>query len=79
MSTARTEPRVSYELYAKLRDSAGLTDYKVADECGMAFSVLYGWKNNDNSIGIKTLLKLSGFFGVPIETFIEKEDEHTHM
>lgn len=75
----RTEPRVSYERYARLRDSAGLTDYKVADECNMAFSVLYGWKNNDNSIGIKSLLKLSGFFGVPIESFIETEDEHKNM
>ena len=64
---------VSYEKYERLRDSAGLTDYKVAKACGFSKTLLSEWKNGTQGIGIKTLLSISALFGVPIEAFIDTQ------
>lgn len=63
----------SYESYAKLRDSADMNDHQVAMATKISKSMFSEWKNGKCSMGITNLLKLSGFFGVPVEYFIKKD------
>jgi transcriptional regulator with XRE-family HTH domain len=63
-----------YERYAKLRDSKGLSDYKVAKESGVNPAIIYSWKVGRWSPGLGSLQKLSKYFGVSIEYFEGGED-----
>lgn len=65
-----------YEVYGKLRDEKGLTDYKVALETGVPRSTLSDWKLGKSSPKADKLLRLANYFDVPVETFIKKENEN---
>ncbi len=60
-----------YEVYAKLRDAKGVSDYQVAIDTGIPKSTLSDWKLSKSNPKADKLLKLAKYFGVPVETFIE--------
>ena len=64
---------ISYEKYAQLRDSAGLTDYSVSKELGFKM-IIYDWKAGKGTPKTENLLKIAGLFNVPIETFIVEDE-----
>lgn len=59
-----------YEIYERLRDARGLTDYAVAAQTGVARSILSEWKTGRHKPGIKNLLILANFFGVTVDYLI---------
>ena len=62
-----------YEVYAKLRDEKGLSDYQVAIDTGVPKSTLSDWKLSKSNPKADKLLKLAKYFGVSVETFIEEK------
>ena len=51
-----------YKNYEKLRDSKGLTNYKVAKEAGVSHATLSDWKLQKSTPNVKFLRKLSEYF-----------------
>lgn len=64
-----------YKKYAELRDNAGVTDYEVGKQTGIATSTLSNWKAGRYTPKIDKLKKIADFFGKPIEYFIEDEKQ----
>lgn len=62
-----------YSAYAKIRDSFGDTDYRVAKETGITMSTLYDWKHGRSKPKTEKLLKIAKYFGVSIELLIGEE------
>lgn len=67
-----------YKKYAELRDSMGLTDYKVAKESGVLTSTLSEWKKHYESGGeqgyqpkLEKLNAIANVLGVSVTEFIE--------
>lgn len=60
-----------YSRYAELRDSKGLTDYRVAQETGISTATLSSWKLGRYTPKAEKLVKLAEFFGVPVTYFLE--------
>ena len=56
-----------YEIYAKLRDNAGLTDYKISEELGIARSTLSNWKSGKYTPKTDKLQLIADYFGVSLE------------
>ena len=56
-----------YKKYVQLRDSLGVTDYRVASDTGIPKSTFSDWK----SPKIDKLQKIATYFGVGIETLLE--------
>lgn len=61
----------SYEKYALIRDSKGLTDYQVWKDTGIATATLSDWKNGISKPKIDKLIILSNYLGVKIDDFLE--------
>ena len=61
----------NYELYARLRDSKGLTDNKVAKLTGIPQTTIANWKRKGNIQRIDRLMELANFFEVPLEELIQ--------
>ena len=59
-----------YEIYERLREARGLSDYAVAAQTGIARSILSEWKAGKHQPGIKNLLILANFFGVSVDYLI---------
>lgn len=71
-----------YLKYIELRDAAGISDYKVAKETGLSTAQLSCWKKNYETNGkegynpkVDKLQKIAKYFNVPIEYFLENENE----
>lgn len=62
-----------YKKYAELRDSRGLTDYKVAQDTGIAPSTLSDWKNGLYKPKLDKLMAIAEYFDVPLEEIIKKD------
>lgn len=62
-----------YEVYAKLRDNAGLTDYKVSEELGIARSTLSNWKSGKYTPKADKLQIIADYFGVSVEYLMTGE------
>lgn len=60
-----------YEKYVALRDSKGLSDYRVSQDTGITKSTFTDWKNGRSNPKIEKLQKIADYFGVSIEYFIE--------
>ena len=60
-----------YEKYVELRDSRGISDYRVSEETGITKSTFSDWKNGRSSPKIEKLKILADYFGVDINYFIE--------
>lgn len=59
-----------YQRYANLRDSRGITDYRVAKETGIPASTFTEWKNGKYTPKVEKMSKLAKYFGVDLEYFI---------
>lgn len=62
-----------YKKYAELRDSKGLTDYKVSLGTGITKSTFSDWKNGRSVPKLEKLSKIADYFGVTVDYFINKE------
>ena len=60
-----------YEKYVELRDSRGISDYRVSEETGITKSTFSDWKNGRSRPKIEKLKILADYFGVDINYFIE--------
>lgn len=63
-----------YEVYSRLRDERGFTDYRVAKETGIATSTLAAWKSGYYTPKIDKLAKIAQLFGVPVSYFLGGEE-----
>lgn len=64
-----------YKKYVKLRDERGITDYRVAQDTGIAPSTLSDWKNGLYVPKIDKIVVLAKYFDVPIEYFLTEGEE----
>ncbi|WAX05245.1 hypothetical protein AC844P1_00034 [Anaerostipes phage AC844P1] len=62
-----------YEKFAKLLEKNNKTAYRVSKDTGIAQSVLSDWKRGISNPKVDKLKKLSDYFGVPLEYFLEEE------
>lgn len=62
-----------YEIYAKLRDDRGLTDYKVAQDLGFSRSTLAQWKAGSHQPKADKLQKIADYFGVSLDYLMTGE------
>lgn len=64
-----------YGKYVKLRDQKEVTDYRVSEDTGITKSTFSDWKSGRSKPKIDKLKILADYFGVPIEYFLEDEEE----
>lgn len=63
---------ILYEKYKKLLDKSNKTSYQVAKETGISQTAFSNWKSGRSEPGLESLSKLSKYFNVPIEYFLEE-------
>lgn len=63
-----------YEIYAKIRDERGLSDYAVAKMCGWRQSTFSDWKSGRTIPSLKKLRQLASVLGLS-EIYLETGDE----
>lgn len=59
-----------YEIYAKMRDSRGMTDYQVSKETGIPTSVISSWKNGKYTPKVDRLVKIAKLFNVTMDELL---------
>ena len=64
-----------YKRYAELRDEREITDYKVAQDTGIAASTLSDWKKGVYTPKVDKLMLIAKYFDVPIEYFLTDEEQ----
>ena len=64
-----------YKKYVMLRDSKGVTDYRVSVDTGITKSTFTDWKTGRSNPKIDKLKILADYFGVSIEYFLENTKE----
>lgn len=62
-----------YEKFAGLLEITNKTAYRVSKDTGIAQSVLSDWKRGISNPKVDKLKKLSDYFNVPLEYFLEEE------
>lgn len=62
-----------YNKYVQLRDSKGLTDYKVALDTGITKSTFTDWKNGRSEPKLEKLAKIAEYFEVTVDYFIQEK------
>lgn len=60
-----------YEKYVEIRDSKGITDYRVSEDTGITKSTFSDWKSGRSNPKLDKLKILADYFGVTIEYFVE--------
>ena len=65
-----------YENYARLRDSRGLTDYRVCKETGIAPGSMSDWKHGRYKPNLGSLLKIADLFGVTLDELVGRGNEN---
>lgn len=60
-----------YEQFQKLMEARGITPYKVAKDTGIAQSTLSDWKNGKITPKADKIKKLSKYFDVPMDYFVD--------
>ena len=63
-----------YDIYAKLRDERGLTDYSVAKETGIATATMSAWKLGKYTPKIEKLMRIAKLFNVTVTDLLEDPD-----
>lgn len=63
-----------YPKYAELRNSAGVTDYKVAKDTGISTSTLTNWKYGRYTPKVDKLSKIATYFNVSVNYFLEQKE-----
>lgn len=61
-----------YKRYVKIRDKKGVTDYRVSVDTGIPKSTFSEWKSGRSNPKVDKLVKLSEYFGVPVEYFLKE-------
>lgn len=64
---------ILYEKYRALLDKENKTSYQVSKETGISQTAFSNWKSGRSEPGLESLNKLSKYFGVPIEYFLEQD------
>lgn len=62
-----------YERYAKLRNERGMTDYRVAQDTGIATATLSEWKKGTYTPKVDKLLAIARLFNVSLEELVGVE------
>lgn len=62
-----------YEKYVSLRDSRGVTDYRVATDTGIPKSTFSEWKSGRSKPKFDKLMTLAKYFEVPVEYFADDD------
>ena len=65
----------SYEKYAEIRDSLGMTDYKVAKISGVGTATTSNWKTGKYTPKQENLQKIAAALGVSMERLLDGDDE----
>lgn len=60
-----------YDKYVKLRDEAGVSDYKVSLDTGITKSTFSAWKRGEYTPKLDKIKTLAEYFGVSIEYFLD--------
>ena len=63
-----------YKNYEAIRDSKGLSDYKVAQETGIAPSTISDWKAGRTTPKADKLLAIARCLGTTVEALMETAD-----
>ena len=61
-----------YEIYARLRDDRGFSDYRASKETGIGAATLSDWKNGLTKPKIDKLFIIAKLFGVSVEDLCEE-------
>jgi len=59
-----------YEIYAKLRDERGMTDYQVCQETGIPTSAISGWKAGRFTPKVDKMVKIARLFNVSVDELL---------
>ncbi|MCD8396127.1 MAG: helix-turn-helix domain-containing protein [Lachnospiraceae bacterium] len=62
-----------YKKYLELLAETNKTSYQVSQETGISQTAFSNWKNRGTKPSLESLHKLSKYFGVSIEYFLEDE------
>lgn len=60
----------TYTNYARLRDTKGLTDYKVCKDTGIARSTMSDWKRGVYTPKLDKIMRIADFFEVPLDELL---------
>lgn len=63
-----------FEIYEKLRNARGVTDYAVAKACGLRRNIFTEWRKGICSPKADKIMKLAAYFGVPATLFYKDLD-----
>ncbi len=64
-----------YKKYVELRDSKGVTDYKVSKATGITKSTFTDWKTGRSKPKVDKLNLLAKYFGVTVEYFLNNSKD----
>lgn len=64
-----------YEMYAKIRDEKGYSDYRVSKETGIGAATLSDWKNGLSKPKADKLFSIAVLLDVPMEMFFASDDD----
>lgn len=59
-----------YEIYARLRDERGMTDYRVCQETGIPTSAMSGWKNGKFTPKVDRMVRIAKLFNVTVDELL---------
>lgn len=59
-----------YEIYARLRDERGMTDYQVCQETGIPTSAMSGWKNGKFTPKVDRMVRIAKLFNVTVDELL---------
>lgn len=64
---------IVYKKYEELLSKTNKTSYQVSKETGISQTAFSNWKTGRSEPGLESLRKLSNYFGVSIEYFLNDE------
>lgn len=67
--------KARYDVYERLRDLRGLSDYRVAELTGIPRSTFSDWRTGRSTPGAEKILKLVRFFEVNYYDFFGEEEK----
>lgn len=59
-----------YDIYARLRDEHGMTDYQVCKETGIPTSTMSGWKSGRFTPKVDKMVKIAKLFGITLDELL---------
>ena len=69
--TEKENDSYSYQVFKKLREEKGVTEYQVSKGSGVSTTVLTQWSRGDYDLKVQKLMSIANYFGVPVTRFIE--------